>query len=127
MDKVLVRAAVIIGAMLVAACDEGTKLDPAAVQRGKQTASACATCHSFTEESNRVGPHLVSVLGRKAGTVTGYGYSAAMKQNGREWTPEYLAAFLQDPLAVVPGTKMGISPLRSEQADDVVSYIRSLQ
>lgn len=113
--------------LLVGACDEGTALDPGAVARGKKIASTCATCHSLTEERNRLGPHLVSVIGRKAGTVTGYAYSAAMEQYGQEWTPGRLATFLENPLRVVPGTKMGVSPLEHEQANDVVSYIQSLE
>lgn len=127
MDKALIRTAIMVGATLVGGCDEAPTLDPAAVARGKKIAATCATCHALTEESNRIGPHLVSVLGRKAGTVTGYAYSAAMKRHGQEWTPEHLAVFLENPLGVVPGTKMAISPLGPEQVSDVISYIQSLE
>jgi cytochrome c len=127
MQPVFVRAAVMVGAMLVSACDEGKSLDAAAIARGKKIASSCGTCHSLTEERNRIGPHLVSVLGRKAGTVPGYDYSAAMKQYAQEWTPERTAAFLEDPLRVVPGTKMGTTPLRPKEASDLVTYLRSLE
>ena len=48
-----------------------------------------------------------------------------VKQYGREWTPDLMIAFLEDPRGVVPGTKMGISPLRPDQARDVVNYIQS--
>ena len=100
--------------------------DPTKVARGKQVALRCKNCHSFDKKTNKVGPYLVSVLGRKAGTVPGYEYSDAMKRYGREWSPQSIEQFLEDPNQTVAGTKMTISPVTPEQARDVVAYIRSL-
>ena len=67
--------------------------------------SACGGCHSF--ECNRTGaPKLGGVIGRKAGTVTGFQYSRHMKKSDVTWTLETLDAFLAEPEAVVPGTRM---------------------
>jgi len=35
----------------------------------------CRECHSFLKNDNRLGPTLYGVVGRKAGTEPGYGYS----------------------------------------------------
>jgi cytochrome c len=122
-----VPAAILTGAMAIAGCHAEKEPAAAAVERGKRIASTCSNCHALTAERNKIGPHLVAVLGRKAGTVRGYTYSEGMKRYGRDWTPDRMVAFLQDPRGVVPQTKMGISPLRPDQARDVVSYIRSLE
>jgi len=126
-EGLVILTALLTGAAFLVGCSEDQKLDPAAVERGERIASVCVTCHSLTEKMNKIGPHLVSVLGRKAGTVSDYEYSEAMKQYGQEWTTDRVAAFLQGPLTVVPGTKMGISPLSADQARDVVSYLQSLE
>jgi len=112
--------------MAVAGCHVEPEADAAAIERGERIASTCSNCHALTKERNKIGPHLVAVLGRKAGTVPGYNYSEGMKQYGHEWTPDRMIAFLEDPRGVVPQTKMGISPLTPDQARDVVTYIQSL-
>jgi cytochrome c len=125
MTHTFVPVVILTGAMAIAGCHAEQEVDATATERGKRIASSCRNCHPLTTEVNRIGPHLVAVFGRKAGTVSGYNHSAGMKQYGREWTPGLMIAFLEDPRGVVPGTKMGISPLRPDEARDVVSYIQS--
>ena len=71
----------------------------------------CYSCHSVDPaEHNLQGPNLNGVLGRRAGTLPAYEYSAAMLAAGRGglvWTEPTLEAFVADPEAVVPGTTMG--------------------
>jgi cytochrome c len=68
--------------------------------------NACRTCHSLKEGDNRLGPNLYKVVGRKAGSLPAYGYSAAMKGAEFVWDKENLDRFISDPDAVVPGNKM---------------------
>ena len=42
--------------------------------------NACRTCHTVKEGDNRQGPNLHKIIGRKAGSLTDYGYSSAMKE-----------------------------------------------
>jgi len=41
--------------------------------------NACRTCHTIREGDNRLGPSLYKIVGRKAGSLPDYNYSAAMK------------------------------------------------
>jgi cytochrome c len=67
----------------------------------------CAACHSVDKPPhNGVGPSLVGVVGRKAGTAPGYSYSAPLKAYGQVWTAANLDAFVLAPSKLVPGTKM---------------------
>jgi cytochrome c len=42
----------------------------------------CASCHEAGRETNKMGPHLKSLIGRPAGSVSDFRYSAAMKDAG---------------------------------------------
>lgn len=74
---------------------------------GRKLFASCAKCHAVGPGARHgFGPQLNGLAGRKAGSVEGYRYSAALKASGLVWTPATLTAFLRDPQAVVPGTKM---------------------
>jgi cytochrome c len=99
------------------------RADPAS---GKQTFTACAACHSTTG-SDGVGPHLDGVVGRKAGSVSGFNYSRAMKQANIVWDAKSLAAFIADPQTAVPGNHMPFSGLQDPtQRADVIAYLQTL-
>ena len=70
--------------------------------------SGCPACHGVTKEDNaKVGPNLVGVVGRKAGTTQSLlGPSENMKKYGVIWSAETLDEFLLNPSAKVPGTAM---------------------
>ena len=67
------------GAVLVSTSAHAIDGDPAA---GEQVFRTCSTCHNVEEERNKVGPHLVNVIGRTPGTVEGFRYSKAMTEFG---------------------------------------------
>ncbi len=47
----------------------------------------CQTCHIIAKDGPvRTGPPLRGVIGRKAGTVEGFSYSAGLKASGIIWT-----------------------------------------
>ncbi|MCW8963233.1 MAG: c-type cytochrome [Gammaproteobacteria bacterium] len=66
----------------------------------------CIGCHHFG--SHAVGPDLCGLAGRKAGTATGYSYSRAMQDYSVRWNKDSLEYYLESPMTIVPGTKMGI-------------------
>ncbi len=87
--------------------------------------SRCVGCHSL--ETNRVGPALGTVFGRKAGTNPGFGYSAALKAAGHTWDAEKLEKWLTNPQAFVPGAVMPFRLGSEEERKDVVAFLRSFK
>ena len=55
---------------------------------GKKVFNQCRACHVLDKTTNRVGPHLGGLIGRKAGSVEGFSYSDAMKNSGITWDEE---------------------------------------
>ena len=81
----------------------------------------CTGCHSLDEDD--VGPRHRGVVGRAAGTVQGYPYSPALKASGLVWTPQALDRWLQNPQALVPGTKMFFALTNAQDRADVIAYL----
>lgn len=90
--------------------------------------NACRTCHTAKQGDNRLGPHLHNIIGRKAGSLQNYGYSAAMKGAEFVWNEEKLERFIANPDAVVPGNNMkpygGLAS--AEERTRIVSFLRSV-
>ena len=68
--------------------------------------NACRTCHTIREGDNRLGPSLYKIVGRKAGSLPDYNYSAAMKDADFIWNEANLARFIANPDEVVAGNNM---------------------
>jgi cytochrome c len=68
--------------------------------------NACRTCHTMKEGDNRLGPNLHKIVGRKAGSLTDYAYSEAMKKSDLVWDKANLDKFIASPDQVVSGHKM---------------------
>lgn len=96
--------------------------------KGEATFAACKVCHAVEAGVNKIGPSLIGIVGRSAGTVAGYTYSAANKNSGITWSPEKLFQYLEKPQRVVPGTKMTYPGLPDEQKRaDVIAYLGTLK
>lgn len=91
--------------------------------------SRCASCHSVGPSARSgFGPHLNGVFGRRAGSAPDYRYSPAMANSGIVWNDKTLAAFLDEPDEVVPGTKMAFWGMsNASQVADLLAYMRSFQ
>ena len=63
------------------------------------------------------GPSLHGVFSRKAGELTDFRYSPAMKRSGVSWTPEALDKYLADPQAFIPGEPHALCPACPNAAD----------
>lgn len=99
--------------------------------KGKEVfeASGCPACHGVVKEDNaKVGPNLVGVVGRKAGTVQALlGPSDNLKKYGVTWSAETLDEFLMNPSAKVPGTAMAGILTDPQQRADVIAYLSTLK
>jgi cytochrome c len=85
--------------------------------------SQCMGCHALEPERHRAGPSLHGLVGRQAGIVEGFDFSPAMTEAGIEWTAEALDAFLADPAAMVPGTRMVLWGLDPGARERVIRYL----
>lgn len=102
--------------------------DPAA---GEKVFKKCAACHSLDPSGkSKVGPDLYGVIDRPTASVADFKYSDAMAKLGAEghvWSVEEIEKYLENPKAMVPGTKMTFVGLKKpEDRADVVAYIASV-
>jgi len=49
---------------------------------------------------------MLGIVGRDAGSVSGYSYTQANSSSGIKWDEQHLFAYLLDPKKYIPGTKM---------------------
>lgn len=102
-----------------------------AIEHGKQVFNKrCSLCHFADKLQNRIGPSLHGVIGRKAGSLANYTYSAAMVkagQNGLIWSKDNFEIYLHNPHKMIKGTKMAILFMNNQtELDDLVTYLSSL-
>jgi cytochrome c len=91
--------------------------------RGETVYQRCQACHALA--ANRVGPKHCGLFGRKAGTAAGYQYSAAMRKYGVTWDEATIDHFIENPMKVVPGTKMGYAGIKDPQErTDLIAYLK---
>lgn len=97
--------------------------DPA--QGAQLFGRACGACHSLAPGEHRTGPSLAGVVGRKAGTADGFHrYSQALKDFGAIWDERTLDAWITDPRAFLPGTRMVFRGAPDPQARaDLIAYL----
>jgi cytochrome c len=116
----MIRPAFVL-ALAAAASPAMAAGDPAA---GKAVYAQCAACHTLDSAPSPLGPSLKGVVGRQAAADETYVYSPPMRRATVTWTPEALDAFLVDPQAVVPGTKMPFAGLPAQKdREDLIAYL----
>jgi cytochrome c oxidase assembly protein subunit 11 len=90
---------------------------------GKQLFSErCTGCHAL--DSNKLGPMLGGVVGRKAGSAPGYAYSPALKAASFVWSTDKLDGWLADPQVFLPGARMPVRVLEVTSRRDIIAYLR---
>ncbi len=96
-------------------------LPPGDPVHGEKLYAVCMGCHSI--DDNDVGPRHRGVVGRPAGSVPGYAYSAALKASHIVWTPVNLDRWLQGPQKLVPGAKMFVTVAKPADRADLIAYL----
>jgi len=88
--------------------------------RGERVFQRCFACHSVVAGEDKLpGPTLRGVIGRRAGTLSGFRFSPALSAAGARED-----AYLADPERFVPGTEMGLPGLReSDDRRDVIDFL----
>jgi cytochrome c len=96
------------------------------VAAGETSFRKCAPCHAVGDgATNKVGPELNGIDGRKAGIVEGFNYSDANKSSGITWNEATFKEYIKDPRAKVPGTKMVFAGIKNDkELDDLWGYLK---
>jgi cytochrome c len=82
------------------------------INKGKRIYNKCKACHVINKKKNRIGPHLVGLFGRKAGSVKKFRYSKAMKKSGI-------------PRSFIKGNRIAFPGLRKKKdRDDLIAYLK---
>ena len=125
-------AAVVSAAMLaLVVAGLGTPARAAAgnAANGKKlyASQGCAACHKLDAGSNGLGPSLHGVFDRKAGELSDFRYSPALKRSGIVWSPQTLDTYLADPQALVPGNRMPYAGMKDPQDRvDLIAYLSKM-
>lgn len=85
----------------------------------------CSGCHAT--DSDREGPRLRGVYGRRAGSVPGFEYSSALRNSGMTWTDANLEKWLKDSESMLPGSAMGFSVPKPQERSDLIAFLKSLR
>ena len=118
------KQAVLAALFMAAGFGQAHAQDAAA---GEKVFVVCKACHQVGDRAkNAVGPVLNGLLGRKAGSVEGYVYSDANKNSGITWDEATFSAYIKDPKAKIPGTKMVLAGIKDEQRiKDLIAYLHT--
>jgi cytochrome c len=103
------------------------RLKTADVAKGELISKKCMQCHDFTKGGpNKIGPNLWNVVGSHPAEVANYSFSDAMQaRKDKTWTYDELDAFLAQPKADIPGTKMTFPGLpKPEDRADIIAWLR---
>jgi cytochrome c len=96
--------------------------------KGARLFQRCYACHSLSGDDRLSGPTLRGVFGRRAGALSGFEYSPALREAGQRglvWSEGTLDRFLEDPEEMIPGVGMG--GVRLRDPDERRTFIRWLQ
>jgi cytochrome c len=64
------------------------------------------------------------VYGRRAGSVSGFTYSAGLKKSGVTWDEATLEKWLSDPDRMIPDNNMSFSVPKAAERQDVIAYLK---
>ena len=94
---------------------------------GEKIFKKCKACHEIKKEKNKTGPHLINILGRKAGSLANYKkYSKAIKKSGIIWNEETIDVYLKSPKKFIKGGRMAFAGLKKEKdRKNVIAYLKN--
>jgi cytochrome c len=119
------RRCMIAALLLAGSATAALAADPAAGEKTFKT--QCGICHTVVAGENRIGPTLFGVVGRPAGSVPGFHYTADHKKLGITWDAANLDKYLTNPRAMVPDTSMVYAGLKDDaKRADLVAYLETL-
>ncbi len=87
----------------------------------------CATRHTTNlTDAVRQGPSLFDIIGRRAGTVDGFHYSAGFAKADFVWDEARIDAWISNPQEMIPGAVMAYRQAKPEVRTAIIAYLKEL-
>ena len=120
--KIIPTIALAVGSALLAALAAagGSKGDAVAGRSAFE--KRCTGCHALDHE--KTGPRLAGVVGRKAGTISSFPYSDAVKKSAVVRNEEVLDKWLTDPETVIPDTDMAFRLDNPGERAAIIAFLK---
>lgn len=91
--------------------------------RGKELfEKRCGGCHAL--DSDKEGPRLRSVYGRRSGTISTFKYSPGVKSAAVQWDANSLDRWLTNTESVIPDNDMDFRVPKPDERADIIEYLR---
>jgi cytochrome c len=88
----------------------------------------CNTCHRPDAPAATKGPSLNGMAGASVAAQSDYAYSDGLKaKSGQRWTDANLDAYLTDPRAWAPGTKMLPKVADAGERAQIIQHLKTLK
>lgn len=124
--RMLALIAVMTGTLLAALAPplSGATDVPAgdAVKGKAQFEKRCTGCHGLDRDLE--GPRLRGVYGRKAGNVSNYKYSDALRNAKLTWDETTLDKWLTNPDGLIPDNDMEFHVANPDERAGIIAYLR---
>ena len=87
----------------------------------------CAVCHTTNlSDPARQGPSLFNIIGRRAGAVEGFHYSAGFAKADFAWDEAALDTWIANPQEMIPGSIMAYRQAKPEIRAAIIAYLKEL-
>ncbi|MEM9616514.1 MAG: c-type cytochrome [Pseudomonadota bacterium] len=128
----------LLAALLVTACGDNAPAPQGAsappdtprtpVEKGRMAFNECGACHTVREgDPSRIGPNLYGVVGRRAGALEDFAYSATFRNADVVWDDATLDAFLARPQEFLRGNRMAYpGEPDAETRANLIAYLKSI-
>lgn len=83
----------------------------------------CGGCHAL--DRDKEGPRLAGVYGRRAGSLSSFAYSGALKKSRITWNGESLEKWLADPQQLVPGNDMAFHVDDAAERREIIAWLKT--
>jgi len=114
--------------VLTTVCAPAFAADAPASAGRKVFENRCASCHvPASPGASTLGPSLVGIIGKKAGTQASGVHSRGVVESGIVWDRRSLARFLSEPGRAAPGTVMPVRVADPKELDALLDYLETLR
>ncbi len=88
----------------------------------------CKACHTVKKGKHKVGPSLVGIVGRKAGTADGFKKYKGLKGSDIVWDDAKMDGWLKNPKKFLgKRTTMTFKLKKAGERADVIAYLKTLK